>query len=306
MPLFRRRHDESAPAAPVAPVVEESQFASAAIGRGWQPAGPSEFDSDMLTAMSETTHVFAGHGPRLMGVSATYVSHPHDIFRADRDGRKVIVANAVTNVQPGLPGTHGLRWVSVCSVEIPGFISLACVQPRALRPSISHIPEHPTGDAAFDERYLVLMTPSLPEVEVTPVMRRLISAREDWIFRVYLYHFTAFGKGSFESVDEMAQRIDDVLAVVAELPSSLVPTRVDHSQDDLIVRINKLESVDDALAFFQQLTPAERESLAKSDTPLAGFADVKTPEEAIALFQSLDPAKQFQILSMFERADGGS
>jgi len=303
MPLFRRQHDESAPAAPI---VEESQFASAAIGRGWQPAAASEFASDMIDAMSETTHVFDGHSPRVMGISSTYRAHPHDIFRADRDGRKVIVANAVTNVQPGLPGVHGLKWISVCAVEIPALISLVCVQPRTFRPSVSHIPEHPTGDAAFDERFLVLMAPGLPEVEITPDMRRLISAREDWIFRVYEYLFTGFGNAPFESVDEMAQRIDDVLAVVAAFPTSLMPSRVDHSQDDLIKRINKLESVDEALAFFQQLTPADRENLAKSDTPLAGFADVKTPDEAIARFQSLDPTKQFQILAMFERTGGGS
>ena len=303
MPLFRRRHDESAPAAPV---VEESRFATAAIGRGWQPASPSEFDSDMVDAMRESTNVFNGHSPRVIGISSTYRAHAHDVFRADRDGRKVIVANAVTNVQPGLPGAQGLKYISVCAVEIPALISLACVQPRTFRPSVSHIPEHPTGDPAFDERFLVLMAPGLPEVEITPDMRRLISAREDWIFRVHLYLFTAFGNAPFESVDEMAQRIDDVLAVVAAFPASLMPSRVDHSQDDLILRINKLESVDDALAFFQQLTPAERESLAKSDTPLAGFADVKTPDEAIARFQSLDPAKQLQILAMFERASGGS
>ncbi len=303
MPLFRRRHDESAPAAPV---VEESRFASAAAGRGWQPvAGSTAFDSPMHEAIRQTTYVFNGQYSYSMGDQIDYVPQLHDVFRADRDGRTVIVANAFTNMRPGLAGARGVKGVSVCTVEIPALISVACVQPRKFKPSVMHIPEQPTGDAAFDERFLVLASPGLPPIDFTPGLRSVISAREDWIFRVHEYLFTCFGEAPFDSVDEIAQRIDDVLAVVSEFPESVMPKRVDHSQDDLLARIRKLDSVDDALAFLQQLTPDDREHLAKSDTPLAGFADVQTPEEAIARFQGLDPAKQLQILAMFERVDDG-
>ena len=59
--------------------------------------------------------------------------------------------------------------------------------------------------------------------------------------------FTCFGNTPFESVDEMAQRIDEVLAVVAAFPESIMSKRVDHSQDDLVEpRISKLDNVDDA------------------------------------------------------------
>jgi hypothetical protein len=49
----------------------------------------------------------------------------------------------------------------------------------------------------------------------------------------------------------------------------------------------------------------ERERLARSDTPLATFADVRTPEEAIARFGSLPEGQRMQVLAMFTRVDGG-
>jgi hypothetical protein len=91
----------------------------------------------------------------------------------------------------------------------------------------------------------------------------------------------------------------EVLALVAAIPASVLPDHVDHSQDDLIDRISRLTSVEDALAFLQQLTPGERERLARSGTPLAAFADVRTPEEAMARFQSLDQRQRMPLITMF-------
>ena len=61
--------------------------------------------------------------------------------------------------------------------------------------------------------------------------------------------------------------------------------------------------MEDAIAFLQGLTPDERERLARSDTPLAAFADVRTPEEAMARFGSLPEARRMQLLAMFARVD---
>ena len=302
MPLFRRHQEASEPAPPV---IQESRFDAAAARRCWEPAPTSVFDSELLDAMRASTNVFHGHNRTVPGVSATYSSHVHDVYRADRDGRKVIVANAVTNINPGLPGDKGLAWISVCAVEMPTIISLVCAQPRAFRNSVAHISKVPTGDPTFDERFLVQIASGLPAIELPPDLRRLISAREDWIFQSHEVLFTCFGNRPFDSVDDMSRRIDEVLAVVAAFPESIVPKRVDHSQDDLVARIAKIDSVDDALALLQSLTPEDREQLANSDTPLAAFADVRTPDEAIARLQSLEPAKQMQIMAMFERVDEG-
>ena len=69
-------------------------------------------------------------------------------------------------------------------------------------------------------------------------------------------------------------------------------------------RISRLEDVDDAIAFLQDLTPAHRERLGRSDTPLAAFADVQTPEEAMARFRSLPESQRVQLLAMFMRVEG--
>jgi hypothetical protein len=300
MALFRRRHD--APAT-VAPPPTRSRFEAAALERGWEPADASVFDSKTVDAMEDCTHVFHGHQRRVGDVSATYGANVHDGFRADRDGREVLVANAWTNITGG-GSARAVAGISVCAAEIPALISLVCVQPRRFRHHVvALVPEVTTGDAAFDEGFRVQMAPGLPAVEITPEMRRLISARDDWIFLVERYRFTCFGDLPFDSVDEMARRIDAVLAIVAAFPESVVPNRVDHSQDDLIARIARLDTVEDALALLQDLSPDDRELLARSDTPLAGFADVGTPEEAIARFQSLDVTKRLQILAMFQRVD---
>lgn len=301
MALFRRRHD--APATEAQPPPERSRFEAAALGRGWEPVDASAFDSRIVDSMADCTHVFHGHPRRLTDISATYAAHVHDAFRAERDGREVLVTNAFTNITGG-SSARAVAGVSVCAAEVPALIALVCVQPRRFKhPVVSLLPETTTGDAAFDEGFRVQMAPGLPAVEITPEMRRLISARDDWIFLVERYRFTCFGDLPYDSVDEMARRMDDVLAVVAALPASVVPNRVDHSQDDLVARIARLDTVEDALALLQDLTPEDRELLARSDTPLAGFADIRTPEEAIARFQSLDTTKRLQILAMFQRVD---
>ena len=95
--------------------------------------------------------------------------------------------------------------------------------------------------------------------------------------------------------------MSQVLAIVAAIPASVVPDHVDHAEDDVIARIDKLTSLEDAMALLQQLTPADRERLAKSDTPLSAFADVKTPQEAMARFKDLDQGRKMQLMATFMR-----
>ena len=195
-----------------------------------------------------------------------------------------------------------MKGVAVCVVELPSILALASVQPRRLKhPVVRGLPETPTGDASFDEQFRVVTAPVLGAIPVTPEMQRLIMAHDDWSFRTERYRFACVRKDPFDSVEEMVQRIDEVLAIVAAIPSSVLPDRVDHSQDDLVARIAELDSVDDALEFLQHLTAGDREQLARSNTPLAAFADVTTPEEAIARFQAMDQGHQMQLLAMFER-----
>ncbi len=82
-----------------------------------------------------------------------------------------------------------------------------------------------------------------------------------------------------------------------------MPSDIDRSVDDLADRIEKISTIDDALTFLEQLSPDDRERLANSDTPLAAFADVTTPDEAMARLESLDMPQRLQLLGMFQRLE---
>ena len=101
-----------------------------------------------------------------------------------------------------------------------------------------------------------------------------------------------------------SSRVTEVLDIVTAIPGSVMPSQVDHSADELVARISRLDDVNDAIAFLQGLTTDERDRLARSDTPLAAFADVRTPEEALARFGALPEAQRMQVLAMFNRVDG--
>ena len=100
--------------------------------------------------------------------------------------------------------------------------------------------------------------------------------------------------GAFSSADDIRDQVAAVTGIVSAIPTSVMPSRVDRSVDDLAARIAKLETVEDGLAFLQELTPDDRERLAKSDTPLAAFADVRTPDEAIERLNALPVEKRMQ------------
>ena len=113
-------------------------------------------------------------------------------------------------------------------------------------------------------------------------MQQRISTRDDWTFIAEDTTFISVCREPFATADEVSQRISDVLAIVAALPTSVAPAQVDHSADDLLARIAHIDTFEQALVFLQQLSDADRQRLAASPTPLAKFADVRTPDDAIA------------------------
>ena len=172
-----------------------------------------------------------------------------------------------------------------------------------------HLPQSSTGNAAFDERFVVAAMPGSIEWLLTSEVQQRIMAHDDWFVHVERYLLGCISKGPFRSVEEVTERIAEVLAIVAAIPSSVLPNHVDHSADDLIGRISGLTSIDEAMAVLQQLTPTDREQLARSDTPLASFADVRTPQDAVARLRALDPQRKMQLMAMFMKAKdtrGGS
>jgi hypothetical protein len=138
---------------------------------------------------------------------------------------------------------------------------------------------------------------------VTAEMQQRIAARDDWSFIAHDTTFVSICREPFAAVDELSQRVRDVLAIVMALPAAVAPAQVDHSVDDLLVRIARIETLDQALAFLQELSDADRQRLAASPSPLAKFADVRTPDEAIGRMMSLPELERLQVLAMFQKAD---
>ena len=140
---------------------------------------------------------------------------------------------------------------------------------------------------------------------LTEDVRQRIAVRDDWLFLGDDDWFACIGRDPFHDADEITRRLDEVLEIVGAMPPSLVPARIDHSVDDLAARIERISTVEEALAFLQQLSDGDRQRLAQSDTPLAAFADVRTPDEAMERLQTLDVADRMKLLGMFQDLQDG-
>jgi hypothetical protein len=162
----------------------------------------------------------------------------------------------------------------------------------------------PTGNPAFDEAFSAAGgTPGTIECVLTPAVQRRIMAHDDWVFRAEGYLFACVRKGKFRDVEEIRHQVAEVMDVVRAIPESVRHRYIDRSADDLAARISRLENLDEATEFLRHLSRTDRENLAESNTPLAAFADVWTPEQAEARFQSLDPQRRWQLIAMFRRAE---
>src|SRR5262249_32297576 len=150
-----------------------------------------------------------------------------------------------------------------------------------------HGTEVPTGDTTFDKRFRVVGLLDGASGLVTPQMQQLILARDDWTFAAHDTTLLSIAKGAFETPEGLSQGMLDVLAIAAAFPTPAAPAQVAHPADALLAAIDRLDPIDEGTASPQTLSDAARPRLAQSPTPLARFAQVRTPEEAMSLFMSL-------------------
>lgn len=297
MPLFGRSHENAR---------EQFQagvpaLADMAVRQGWQPVTGQPFGGHLEDSVHEITRVMYGvrrgavqlHGGIKVGQTIF-----RDAYAGAVNGRRVIVANAWTSIIE-------LKGVAVCAVELPSILTVICVQPRRFD-SVMHMRDMPTGNSAFDDRFLVQAMPGAGPQVLTADLQQRIMARDDWIFRAESYLLGCISKGAFATVDEVSQRIGEMLGIVAAIPASVMPATVDHSADDLIARLSQLTSMPDAVAMLRGLSPGDRERLARSGTPLAVLADVQTPQEAMARLRALDPQRKLELEATFSRAGDAS
>jgi hypothetical protein len=275
-------------------------LADAAAAQGWQPVdkAPVPHLHDQIHDLTCCMYGFRPHQyPGAIG-ETTYL----DAYRGTLDGRSVTVANAFTYIEPGLFQAGKLNpWVSVCAVELPTLVMPMNIQPRRF-PAESRMYQVETGDAAFDGEFRVTGTSDVTTI-LTPEVRQRIMSRDDWALTFCEYMFATVCIGKYETAADVNAQVQETLTLIGLVPETAIPHEVDHSVDDIAARIRRIDTIEDAMAFLQGLTPAERQQLAWSNTPLAGFADVTTPAEAMARLNSMPIPERMRLLAMFERVD---
>jgi hypothetical protein len=291
-----------------------------AVRQGWEPVPGEPFAGLLEADVHEISRAVYEAPPGLATPGSLADAGPtafSDAYRGTLDGRVVMVANAWTSI------AATLRGVAVCAVELPAALTLLSVQPRRF-PAALALPEIAAGHPAFDGRFLVQATADLdgPVQEIlTPGARQRMLARDDWFFRAGRGLLGCVTPGPFRAVDEVSQRISEVLAIAAAIPArrafaaapglalaepAVMPAPVSYdpaglSPADLLTRLDQLASLDDALGMLEALTPAERDLLAGLDTPLSALAGARTPQEAAARYRTLDPQAKLKLAAMFMR-----
>lgn len=279
-----------------------------AAARGGRPAGEHPFDADLDRVIHRVSRVMydappvePSSGAVTTGPAPTFYADAH---RFDVDGRAVIVANAWTPVR-GTFSTlaHQRHGTAICAVEIPTVLAIAAIEPtRFRRPAVPLRPVA-TGDPAFDGMFRVAGSPDDSGRVLTPEVRRRMMARDDWAFTADKYLLCCIGLGEFGTAQDVVDRVDEVLGIVAAIPANAMPAAVDHSVDDLVARFGRVGSLEDGMAVLASLSDEDRRRLARSTSPLAGLADVRTPQEAVARLTAMDPGRRAQLLAMFMRVE---
>jgi hypothetical protein len=269
----------------------------------WEPVTGTPFDGHLETRVAEINRVRHGAGRGMIDQQALRVGPTEfrDAHRSTIDGRTITVANAWTNIDAQVRfAEEHWRAASVVAVELPTVISLVGIRPRALPTADRYLAVVPSGDAAFDERYVVTGTPDSAEL-LTADVRARVAARDDWYICFERYLMGCVGAGVLRTADDVTTLSEQALAIVTALPASAVPTAVDHSADDIVARAMRLTTMEEGMQFLQALTPEERATLARSDSPLASLADAHTPQEAMQRFRGLDQAAKMQLMAQFMR-----
>jgi hypothetical protein len=303
MGFFRRFKEGLGHSTPVAGMAE------AAASWGWKPVEGDPLDSGLTSAVHLVARTLHGAFAKQLsgmgsagGFGGTFY---HDAYTGTVGGRAVTVANAWIPIEALVAGGKHLYGSSIVAVELTTILPIVGIEPRDKMHEAFRGRELSSGNAAFDEAYRVLGIEGMAETVLTPDFQQRIAAREDWAFVAQDTTFVSICAEPFATADEVSDRANAIVGIVMAIPASVAPSQVDHSVDDLLVRLAGIDKVDDAIAILQQLSDADRQRLAASPTPLAKFADVRTPDQAVARLMELPEFERLQVLALFKKADGG-
>ena len=303
MGFFRRFTEGLGHSTPIAGMAE------AAASWGWKPVEGDPLDSGLtglVHRVARTLHgTFAQQLSMGSGGGGFGQTFYHDAYTGTVGGRAVTVANAWIPIEAVVAGGKHLEGSSIVAVELTTLLPILSIEPRDKMHAAFPGRELSSGNAAFDEAYRVLGVKGMAEAVLSPDFQQRIAARQDWAFVAQDTTFVSICAEPFATADEVSERANATVGIVMAIPASVAPSQVDHSVDDLLVRIARIDNVDDAIAVLQQLSDAERQRLAASPTPLAKFADVRTPDQAVARLMELPEFERLQVLALFQKTGGG-
>lgn len=301
MKLFGRKQPTRSVGEPVAGLQELATM------RRWQSVDGVPVSSELADQVHRLAWILQGLECSNWIYDTMDVRHStvyRDAYSIEGDGHRIVAANAWTNVGPQQV-VHNLEMtgIALCVAEhckLPPFL----VQPAGLPLLDEHVAPTPTGDVMFDGCFVTKFPlPGTLEL-VNGDIRRRIGAHDDWAFVCQSGDLLVASTGAYRSADGVARRVDELAGLVAALEDLVLPKASDPATAALLERASHLTSLEDALTLLLGLSPHERDLLARSGTPLAPFAHVKTADEALATFQSMDMVQHMQLMAMLNLEDG--
>jgi hypothetical protein len=292
MPFFSRRHDRDG-YHPTVPGLDEY-----AASQDWRALN-NPFDG-MLSEMShEFTRVMYGapRGQKYVGNSSLRVGQTdfRPAYGGSLGGRDITVANGWTSIIE-------LRPIAITTMELPMLVPLAWVQPRTFA-APARLREISLGDQVFEQRFAVhAQDPGFTQALLTPEIRQLIMARDNWVFMLESFRLACLSRESFGSVDHVLQRLAEMQAIVTAIPASMMPAQVDHSGDALADLLGESASFEDAQAKLHSLDPEQRAQMDSAGNPLSMLGGASSAEDAKEKFMSMDADQRAQLVAELLRA----
>src|SRR5437588_4678471 len=250
---------------------EVTGLAELAESRGWQPVKEDPFSPRLRDIVQRLHWPLDGRrypGALLRPAATPSIPLYSNAYRGSYEDRGVVVANCAVNIGSRTIKQYEMVNTAVCAVEL-GSLSPIMLLQTAQQPPVERFPTTPTGNPEFDDRFSLALSPGLDSQVITPELQQRLMAHEDWAFAGDQYWLACVSRGSFRSAEDVTHRLDEMMSVISAFPTSVVPTHIDRSADDLAARIRALSSPQDVVGFLSQLSPEDRQRLAESDTPLA-------------------------------------
>jgi hypothetical protein len=161
-----------------------------------------------------------------------------------------------------LPPSNSLSSASVCALQLAVLLPMTSIELRPHYSIAHHLPKVATGDAGFDARFWVRsQDPQRARDLLNPPIRALAMTRGDWAFTLAGNHIYAVCATTYQSGEDISNRIADLQAFAAAIPLSALPQpgrRLRTLPDGTVLDDSDPRRVQESLA---AMTPEQRADL---------------------------------------------